>query len=78
MADKPLKIIDHFGIIFQDVGSGVIHFFLCTYVKELQANKPDHRIPYVKGGGFYDKLGAQVGTENPKNGALATFIDRSG
>ena len=29
-----------------------------------------------KGGGFYDKLGAEVGTENPINGALATFIDR--
>ena len=28
-----------------------------------------------KGGGFYDKLGAEVGTENPINGALATFID---
>ena len=32
----------------------------------------------IKGGGFYDKLGAEVGTENPINGALAIFIDRSG
>ena len=32
----------------------------------------------AKGGGFYDKLGADVGMENPKNGALATSIDRSG
>ena len=31
-----------------------------------------------KGGGFYDKLGAEEGTENPINGALATFLDRSG
>ena len=30
----------------------------------------------VKGGEFYDKVGAEVGTENPINGALATFIDR--
>ena len=30
----------------------------------------------IKGGGFYDKLGAEVGTENLINGALATFIDR--
>ena len=29
-----------------------------------------------KGGGFCDKLGAEVGTENPINVALATFIDR--
>ena len=31
-----------------------------------------------KGGGFYDRLGADVGTKNPKKSALATFIDRSG
>ena len=30
-----------------------------------------------KGGGlFYDKLGAEIGTQNPINGALVTFIDR--
>ena len=33
-----------------------------------------------KGGGFYDKLGAEVGTKNPKKSAIyvATFIDRWG
>ena len=41
-------------------------------------------LPYIqsfvalKGGGFYDKLGAEVGTQNSINGALATFIDISG
>ena len=29
-----------------------------------------------KGGAFYDKLGAEVGTQNPINGALVTVIDR--
>ena len=28
-----------------------------------------------KGGGFYDKLGAEVGTQNAIKSALATFID---
>ena len=36
------------------------------------------KIGQTKGGIFYDKLGAEVGTETPINGALATFIDRSG
>ena len=31
-----------------------------------------------KGGGFYDRLGADVGTKNPKKSALGTFTDRSG
>ena len=31
-----------------------------------------------KGGGFYDRLGADVGTKNPKKSALGTFLDRSG
>ena len=35
-------------------------------------------VKYLKGGGFYDKLGPEVGTENPINGALATFNDISG
>ena len=29
-------------------------------------------------GGFYDRLGADVGTKNPKKYAVGTFIDRSG
>ena len=33
---------------------------------------------HLKGGGFYDKLGADVGTRNPKKSGLATFIDISG
>ena len=33
---------------------------------------------HLKGGVFYDKLGAEVGTQNHINGALATFIDISG
>ena len=33
---------------------------------------------YIKGGGFYDRLGADLGTKNPKKSALGTFIDRSG
>ena len=32
----------------------------------------------LKGGVFYDKLRADVGNQNPINGALATSIDRSG
>ena len=35
-------------------------------------------ISFDKGGVFYDKLGAEVGTQNPINGALATLIDISG
>ena len=31
-----------------------------------------------KGGGFYDKLGSDIGTKNPKKSALAAFIDKSG
>ena len=31
-----------------------------------------------KGGGFYDKVGADIGTKNPKKSALAAFIDISG
>jgi len=31
-----------------------------------------------KGGVLYDKLGADIGNQNPINGALATFNDRSG
>ena len=34
------------------------------------------KVKNTKGGVFYDKLGAEVGTQNPINGALATFIDR--
>ena len=30
----------------------------------------------IKGGVFYDKLGAEVGTKNPINGAMAKFIHR--
>ena len=30
------------------------------------------------GGGFYNKLGADIGTKNPKKSALTTFINRSG
>ena len=32
----------------------------------------------TKGGGFYDKLGADINTKHPIKSALATFIDRSG
>ena len=32
----------------------------------------------IKGGGFYDKLGADLCTKNPKKSALATFICKSG
>ena len=32
----------------------------------------------IKGGGFYDKLGADVGTKNPKMSAKGTFIATSG
>ena len=35
----------------------------------------NNNLSTIKWGGFYDKLGAEVGTENPINGALATFID---
>ena len=28
-----------------------------------------------KGGGFYDRLGADVGTKNPKKYALSTFVE---
>ena len=35
-------------------------------------------INVTKGGGFYDKLGADVCTKNPKKSALGTFIARSG
>ena len=31
-----------------------------------------------KGRGFYDRLGTNVGTKNPKKSALSTFIDKSG
>ena len=41
--------------------------------KEMRANS---FVTTKRGGVFYDKLGAEVGTQNPINGALATFIDR--
>ena len=41
-----------------------------SFVKE----KKDMR----KGGGFYDKLGADIDTKHPIQSALAIFIDRSG
>ena len=39
--------------------------------------RKQHNI-WIKGGVFYDNLGAEVGTQNPINGALATFINISG
>ena len=50
-------------LIHQDIFSIFIDFISCL-------------CPKGGGEGFYDKLGAEVGTENPINGALATFIDR--
>ena len=35
-------------------------------------------IHHVKGGRFFDKLGANVGIKNPKKFVQATFIDRLG
>ena len=38
----------------------------------------DIKLEDLKGRGFYDKLGSDIGTKNPKKSALTAFIDRSG
>ena len=41
-------------------------------------NTKPYKNTYINGGGFHDKLEAELGTQNPSNECLATFIYRSG